>query len=346
MSSQTPMRDTGNPQTPSSLALVKGTGSGRWFRRIVAVLLVVTSFVTLLYSGLSIYVVTVLAYPTPTPIFQTPAQLGLQYRDITFPSREDGLMLKGWFIPGILPDGQLTAARTIIVVHGHESNRTDPAAHLLDLSAAFAQRGFAVLAFDLRGTGESPAAPRSFGQFEQRDVLGAVDFLQSGMMPYPELGRPRAIGGLGMSMGAVTLLLAAAREPAIQAIISDSAFAALGPKMEQELPSDSHLPAFFTPGIVLAARAVYGIDLYSVRPVDVVATIAPRPLFFIHGAVDGLIAPSNMDQLVAAARAAPNAHVQSWLVPKADHAQAFHVMGQAYVDRVVAFFTTWLGPSA
>jgi uncharacterized protein len=66
---------------------------------------------------------------------------------------------------------------------------------LLDFSAALARAGFAVRAYDTRGTGASDPAPDSLGSFERRDVLGAVDFLRSGPMPYPALGRPRVIGG-------------------------------------------------------------------------------------------------------------------------------------------------------
>ena len=38
----------------------------------------------------------------------------------------------------------------------------------------------------------------------------------------------------------------------------------------------------------------------------------------------------------------PHAHVQFWLVPGATHAQGFHVAGQAYVRRVIAFLRTSL----
>src|SRR5262249_39123061 len=160
-----------------------------------------------------------------------------------------------------------------------------------------------------------------------------------------KLGRPRAIGGWGVSMGAATLLFAAAREPAIQAVVSDSAYADIIPILEREVPKGGGLPSFFTPGTLLAARALYGVGFYAVRAVDVVAHIAPRPLFFLPGAHDPFTPPVNMTQLVAAASAAPHAHVQSWLVPGVNkHAQSFHDHPDEYVDRMVSFFTTALGP--
>jgi fermentation-respiration switch protein FrsA (DUF1100 family) len=290
------------------------------------------------YAGLSVYIAMRVEHMPPLPITKTPAAFGFQYRDVTFLSREDHLRLKGWFIPGVLPNGHLTVQRTVIMVHGTGSNRAAPL--LLSLSSALARRGFAILAFDMRGMGESAPAPLSEGYFEQRDVLGAVDFLRLGPLPYPELGRPRVIAGWGDSMGAATLILAAAQEPAIRAVVSDSGFAAIVPLLE----SNTQMPGMFIPSVLLAVRVLYGIDFYATRPVDVVARIAPRPIFFIQGTADTVVPPSNLKVLAMAASAGLHAHVQTWMVQGADHIQSFQVMGVVYVNRVVNFFTRALGP--
>ena len=315
---------------------------GSLVHKFVIALLIAPELLALGYVGISFLVATQVAYAQPKAITKTPADLGLSYRDVSFPSREDHLRLRGWVIPGVLPDGQLTTERTIIMLHGLHSNRAALEAGLLDLSGALARHGFAILAFDMRGHGQSAPAPLSMGYFEQRDVLGAVDFLRSGSLPYPELGRPRAIGGWGISMGGATMLLAAAREPAIRGVIADSAFAAFVPLLEKA----SVMPNALIPSVAEAMRMLYGINYYAVRPVDVVASIAPRPLFFIQGTADTVVPPWNMKLLAAAASAAPHAHVQSWLVPGAEHIQSYHVMGTEYVKRVVAFFTTALGLAA
>lgn len=315
----------------------------RLLRWIVVALLIVSVLATTVYSALSIYIATQLIYVPQKPLYATPASLGLQFKYVTFPSRTDQVQLKGWYIPGVLPNGNLTSQRTIIMVHGTRTNRTDKNAGLLNLSGDLARHGFAILAFDMRGMGESPPAPLSLGYFEQRDVLGAVDFLRTGPIPYPELGRPSFIGGWGVSMGAATLLMAAAQEPAIRAIVSDSAYADIIPILEREVPKGGHLPPLFTPGALLAANVLYGIDFYAVRPVDIVASIAPRPIFFIHGASDTYVPTSNMTILAAAARKATGAHILTWLVPGADHAQSFNTEGTVYVDRVVAFYNASFG---
>ncbi len=292
----------------------------------------------MLYMGVMAYVANRVEFSPPLPVTQTPASFGLSYRDVTFSSRIDHISLRGWFIPGILPDGRLTAQRTVIMVHGTGSNRASPL--LLSLGTQLARHGFAVFAFDMRGMGQSAPAPLSEGYFEQRDVLGAVDFLRSGQLPYPELGRPRAIVAWGDSMGASTVILAAAQEPAIRAVVSDSAFAALVPVLQ----SDPQYPGVFLPSALLAVRLLYGVDYYAVRPVDVVSRIAPRPILFIQGAADSIVLPSNMKTLADAAASVPGAHVQTWLVKGAGHIESYKVMGTAYLDRVLAFFTQEIGP--
>src|SRR5947209_18498562 len=155
--------------------------------KIIKAFLIISGILAFLYVSVSISVPVIINNRPPKPITSTPSSLGLNYRDVTFLSREDHLLLRGWLIPGILPDGRLTVERTIIQVHGANNNR----AVVLDIDASIARQGIAILAFDSRGNGESSPAPSGGGYFEQRDVLGAVDYLRSGSLPYPDLGRPR-----------------------------------------------------------------------------------------------------------------------------------------------------------
>ncbi len=122
------------------------------------------------YLGISFFVASQMVYAKPKAITETPAALGLNYRDVTFLSRQDHVLLRGWFMPGVLPNGQLTTERTIIMVHGLHDNREALDGGLLNLSADLVHKGFAILVFDFRGHGQSAPAPLSMGYFEQRDV--------------------------------------------------------------------------------------------------------------------------------------------------------------------------------
>src|SRR5258706_178634 len=161
-------------------------------RRVLLGAILALEVVMLGYAGASVMAAMALMAPnsSPRPITQTPAAWGLLYQTVSFPSRSDHLLIRGWLMPGLLPDGKQTVERTIIVVHGYPGNRSS----VLRVSAALVQHGFAVLALDLRGNGESAPAPTSLGEFEQRDILGAVVFLQTHVRPFPLLGRPCAIG--------------------------------------------------------------------------------------------------------------------------------------------------------
>lgn len=292
------------------------------------------------YLGISAFVARKLAFAKPLAIEGSPSDHGLDFRQVAFFSRDDGVLLRGWLIPGIGTDGQPTLNRTIIAVHGAWQNRTDPAVGLIDLCCALARAGFAVLTFDMRGHGESQPAPFTLGYSEQLDMLGAVDFLRQGALPYPALGHPEWIGGFGISMGANALLYAAACEPAICAVVADSAYADMAPIIEREMPERSHLPRFFTPGILRVAHLLYGLDVAQVRPVEAVPAIAPRPLLLIQGGADAMNPASSLTDLANAAESDPRAHVVTWRVPNAPHVQAFHQERDAYVSLLISFFAT------
>ena len=305
-------------------------------QRVVVMLVNLSAILAFIYASVSIGLTMILAYQPPMPVTQTPSSLGLTYQSVVFFSRGDHLLLRGWFMPGLLTDGHLTDERNVILVHGMHANRATPL--ILGLSGALVHQGIAVFTFDMRGHGESSPAPQGGGYFEQRDVLGAVDFLRSGPLLYPELGHPHFIGGWGLSSGGVALLFAAVQEPALKALIIDSAYATL----ESLIRHDFGYGYLFIPGVRVISQLLYGIDYYAVRPVDVVAKVAPRPILFIHGAADKDVPPSDMTELATAASAAPHAHVQTWLVPNARHIEAYFTMNHNYIERVVAFFTAEL----
>jgi pimeloyl-ACP methyl ester carboxylesterase len=327
----------------------------RGWRWLIAFLLA-CGLLTSTYAATSVYMATQIVDSTARPLdSQTPAEFGLAYRDVAFLSREDRVSLRGWFIPGVLADGRLTTHRTLVLLHGNGANRQDTTIKLMELERDLARHGFAVLAFDMRNAGQSAKAIDGLGSLEYRDVLGAVDFLRQGALPFPTLGGPRVIGGWGLSEGGTAMIYAMAREPAMRTLVVDSTEAEWMPIIEREYPlrGAERFPFLgplmpgLLPGAFTAEALIYGVNQYANRPVDVVARLAPRPLFFIHGDHDDFVPSSMMDQLVAAASAPANAHVQSWKVPNIDkHAQCYATYPDEYVAKVTAFYTAALGSDA
>jgi uncharacterized protein len=92
------------------------------------------------------------ALNTPRHEIETARSLGLSgARNVSFPAR-DGVRLAGWYVPG-------TGGAAVVLMHGSHGDRSDTTSHLRVLAAA----GYAVLAFDARGHGDSRGQTEALG---------------------------------------------------------------------------------------------------------------------------------------------------------------------------------------
>ena len=240
-------------------------------------------------------------------------------------SRQDRLALVGSFAPVAGSD------RAVILVHGRNACRgwefnSSSAA----LVAHLQQQGFSVLLLDLRGHGESAKARLTFGLRERLDVLGAVDWLRTHGIA---AGR---IGVIGMSMGGVAALLAAAEEPAIGAVVSDSAFADFGQVLRAQFSRLSGLPNGFLWGGLLAGRVLTGHHLGEFRPLEVVAQVRAATLL-VHAKSDPFISSHHAQTLSQAMRA------EHWITPGSSHLASYRDQPEQYAQRVTAFLGIHLG---
>jgi dipeptidyl aminopeptidase/acylaminoacyl peptidase len=219
------------------------------------------------------------------------------------------------------------ARGAVVFVHGKDSCRGDELKSNTEaLVAGFNEAGFAVLMIDLRGHGHSSHARLTYGQRERFDVLGAVDWLRA-------QGHAR-IGVLGASMGAASTLLAAAEEPAILAVVADSAFCDFGQMIERQYRKLSHLPGFVLPGALAIGRALTGVALQTVRPLEAAARLglARRPCLLIHSAGDRFIPFEDAERLASAA------HGDLWITASEGHIGSYRAQPAAYTERVLGFF--------
>lgn len=276
------------------------------------------------YFGIAAIIAGIAARATRAPLPKTPVSLGIVYEDISFHSRADKLLLKGWYLPG-------TGRGTIIVAHGGKQNRADASMQLLNLCGDLARAGFSVLTFDRRGCGESEApARRNRSRFE-RDIGGAVDYVRS------RNGALEKVFLLGISIGAVAGFIFTAREKGIGGIISDSCFTSARETARIAVGRVSKALLPFLPGALLLSRMLYGFK--PVRTIDCVAAVT-CPVLFIHGEADEGVPVADAYRLFEAAN---KANSELWVVPGARHSQAYRTNPREYVHRVISFLVNKCG---
>jgi fermentation-respiration switch protein FrsA (DUF1100 family) len=252
---------------------------------------------------------------------------GLPVRDVRF-TASDGVHLAGWLALRS-PD-----APTIILVHGFKGSRVGMLAYARYLYAT----GYNVLLYDSRGCGQSDGWKIGLGATETDDLIGATRFL-AGLSDL----KVKRFGALGVSLGAGTVLLAAAREPSLAAVVADSAWADEQPQLDRmgSIPiGPLAVPVLpYEPALV---NALIGADLSAARPLAVVGSIAPRAVMFIHSADDtNITTPLSGEQALYAAAGSPKAE---WIAPSGGHAGAFNVHPDEYQNRTLDFFRAYLGP--
>ncbi len=250
---------------------------------------------------------------------------------IRFESATDHVPLAGWLLSS-------SGERAIVLVHGVNSNCWD-GAHP-DIARAYVAAGFNVLVFDLRAQGLSGGDRLGLGWLERRDVRAAVDVLLARGF------EPGHIGIHGTSYGAATAILSAAIIPELGAVVADSAFADVRGVMLGEIERRIKLPFgfLFKPGVTLAGSLLYDLDFPSIAPEQAVASIAPRPILFIHGSDDPIIPPQNAQRLKAASG---NPADELWILPGLGHTQGVRMGGpdsaasplrEAFLGKVCSFF--------
>jgi pimeloyl-ACP methyl ester carboxylesterase len=195
-------------------------------------------------------------------------------------------------------------------------------------------RGYDVLLFDLRGHGQSDPSRLTLGNRERADIRAVMEWAVS------EGFTDDRIGWIGYSMGASTLLLEAAHNPAIQVAVIDSPFGNLPELLKTQLSKHSHLPSWFNPGILTAARLVFGVKTEELIPTEAARYWGGRPLLLIHGEADSTVPVSQAYEL---ARAAGETCLTMTL-PGVEHVQAYDSDPQGYVSVIGSFFRDHLTP--
>lgn len=269
---------------------------------------------------------------TPRVVGQrTPADFGMQFEEVWFYAR-DGIKLHGWFLQP--PVGQ---DKTIVLAHGHSGNKEPDLVYAQFLYAA----GYNVFMFDFRAHGRSEqAGGGSMGHHERFDVHGAVDWL---------VGRGQtSLAVMGFSMGAAIIIMAAAENPLIRAVIADSPYAHLYRSISAEINNMWGVPLPVARVLGYYAWRVHaryhGFAHRTGSPADYVKRIAPRPLLIIHGEKDRLTRLENAKILYREA----NEPKELWVLTGLEHCVGLTTLGDSYQQHVLDFLARvdWAKPVA
>jgi dienelactone hydrolase len=246
--------------------------------------------------------------------FRTPADWDATYRDVVFDGA-GGVKLEGWYVPS-------RNGAAVVLLHGHSGNRLAVAFHAEALSRA----GYGVLLFDLRAHGGSGGRRFARGEAVIEDVLAAVAFVsrQRDVLP----GR---IGVMGVSVGGMLAIQAAARTATIRAVAADGPI--LG-AIDDLPPPGGPLDLFLRYPLERYYQAAIDWFSRSPRPPANTAALARirRPILFIS-------AGRGMEQRLASHFfAAAGEPKQWWAIPHAAHAAGWVAEPAAYARQLTTFF--------
>ena len=278
-------------------------GQGRARARVIApIALAVGSFLVL--GPLTLAVVD--AHRFREPVGPPP---DTSYRTVEF-TAPDGVRLAGWYRP-------TRNGATVVVLHGGGSDRTGSVAH----ARMLARHGYGVLLYDARGSGESDGNQSSYGWGWDRDLAGALEFLER----RPEVDAHR-IGGLGLSTGADVLLDVAAERQDLRAVVTDGAAAGSFEDWKRLRGVELGLP----PGWVMfkAIEVLTGAHPAGRALADQVPRIAAPVLLVSAGA------ELEFGDLYARLG---SPRVEHWRLPHGHHTATIRERPQEYERRVVGF---------
>lgn len=274
-------------------------------RLLLAAGMALTAFIFGQAVGVSYVVTHVARSYVPT------AELGVPYENVEFKS-SDGLRLKGWYIPS-------RNGAAVISFAGRAD--TQLRARML------ARHGYGVLLFDRRGEGESEGDPNLFGWQGERDIHGAVKFLQRRADVDPQ-----RIGAIGLSVGGEMLIEAAAESTALKAIISEGAS---GRSVRDTLANPgTEWPNVIGMGVATVATALFTDNVPPATLRSLIPKIGNRSVFFIYGEKgqpEEKPANTGFYELARGPK-------EIWEVPGANHMNGAQAQPREYERRIVAFF--------
>lgn len=269
--------------------------------------------------------------------------LGMEYEDVKFKSMGN-YTLRGWHIP---PPSQSANSLCegngvgIVMVHGGGRDRRAWLRHTHFLHRA----GFGLLLFDLREHGVSDGKMRglTFGISERYDVIAAANLMRN-QFHY------RKICAMGTSVGGSSVIMAAAIDQNIDAVVAENPITTCASLLDHSLVV--YLSAYMqhrTLGTLMFKMfrrlctfwlnwRVGNKPSKHCQALHCIDTIAPRPVLLMHGTNDAIVPTKHSEILFERCKEPKELYVSE----SAFHCGLYNTHPQEYEKVVLNFLKTHL----
>lgn len=238
----------------------------------------------------------------------------------------DGLNLVGYYLPA-----DEESDKTVIIAHGYSSN----AKQMYSYAKYYHEElGYNILMPDARGHGQSEGDYIGFGWPERKDYVQWIDYL------IDRNGSNSQIVLHGISMGSATVMMTSGEDlpEQVKAVVADCGYTSAKDVLTYQLKRMYNLPSFpiiQSTSLLTKIRAGYSFEeasaLEQVKKTDL-------PILFIHGENDTFVPVEMVYELYEAA----NGEKELYLVPNAEHGNAYDANPTLYEEKVSDFLTKYI----
>ena len=239
---------------------------------------------------------------------------------------KDGLKLEGYYLEAAVPTNQ-----TVIIAHGYASKAKYMAAYA---KFFYETLNYNVLMPDARGHGASEGDYIGFGWPERKDYLQWIDYI------IDRNGDDSTIALHGVSMGASTVLMTSGEKlpKQVKAIIADCGYTSAKDVLTYQLKRMYELPSFpILQSTSLLTKIRAG---YSFEEASAIEQVKKNklPILYIHGEEDTFVPVEMVHELYEAT----TSEKALYLVPEAEHGNAYDKNPELYENKIAKFLTDYM----
>lgn len=217
----------------------------------------------------------------------------------------------------------------VIAIHGYTGSGDE----MIEAAKHFQEKGYHVLAVDLRGHGKSQGDYIGMGWPDRLDIVNWIEYIiqkdqNSKIMLY------------GISMGAATTMMTTGEElPSnVKLAIEDCGYTSVWDEFADKLNVYFHLPTFPTLDVAnLLTKIRAGYDFKEASAIEQVKK-SKTPTLFIHGSEDKFVPFWMLDKVYEAA----NCPKEKLVIQGAQHANSSTTNPKLYWDTVDQFIEKYI----